>query len=448
MLKMKIESKKYTLKQKILRILFILVMLPLVGYAAWCGYTIYNLSAERAALKKDYSEVNNIQYGLLSVNKWRDNITDIVTAQIEDFQLSGMQEDTLKKEINKILNALISQADEMINEKQKNVGKKFKKFAFKTFVNVDKIRERVPEFSQTIINQIKKPRSKERLKFLATDKLNDFASQTRDSITGQAYDNLLAKYNVASPNYLNKIITEREKELQQKSYNYTFIMIGIMLFFLLIWLLVRKALVLHTPLFTMSVLLALVFLFTGLAAPMIEIDARIQQLNFLLIGKHIQFHDQVLFYQSKSIIDVVKILITTGKPDSVFVGLLILIFSVVFPVCKLLSTKIHLLGSRKWGNSKVIKFFAFKSGKWSMADVMVVAIFMAYIGFKGILDSQLGNMNNDMNNQVMSSIATNKTSLQPGFILFIAFVLFGLILSTILNKISPHENKLIENTET
>ena len=224
-------------------------------------------------------------------------------------------------------------------------------------------------------------------------------------------------------------------------------MIGIMLFFLLIWLLVRKALVFHTPLFTMSVLLALAFLFTGLAAPMIEIDARIQQLNFLLIGKHIQFHDQVLFYQSKSIIDVVKILITTGKPDSVFVGLLILIFSVVFPVCKLLSTKIHLLGSQKWANSKIIKFFAFKSGKWSMADVMVVAIFMAYIGFKGILDSQLGNMNNDMNNQVMSSIATNKTSLQPGFILFIAFVLFGLILSTILNKISPHENKLIENTE-
>jgi hypothetical protein len=87
-----------------------------------------------------------------------------------------------------------------------------------------------------------------------------------------------------------------------------------------------------------------------------------------------------------------------------------------------------------------------------MADVMVVAIFMAYIGFKGILDSELGKMNEDMNTDRIASIATNKTSLQPGFILFIAYVLFSLILSVILKRISPkyapidpEEKKTIEN---
>lgn len=443
---MKEKKQKYTLKEKIFRILFILVILPLVGYAGWCGYTIYNLSQERAVLKKDYSELNNIQYGLLSVDRWRDNITEIVSVQIEQFELSEMQEDTLKTEINKILNALISQADEIINEKQKHVGGKLKKFAFNTFVNVDKVRARVPEFSQAIIDQIKKPRSKERLKFLAQDKINEFAGQTCDSIAIQVYDSLLAKYNTVNADDLNKIITERAAVIQQKTYHYTFIMLGIMLLFLLMWLLVRKAIVLFSPLFTMSVILALAFLFTGLAAPMIEIDARIRELNFMLIGKSIQFQDQVLFYQSKSIIDVVKILIGTGKADSVFVGLLLLLFSIFFPVAKLLSTKVYLLGSQKWRDSKIIKFFAFKSGKWSMADVMVVAIFMAYIGFKGILDSEIGKMNVDMNNQYATSISTSKTSLQPGFILFIAFVLFGLILSEILKKITP-EKIIVENAE-
>ena len=439
--------KKYTVKEKIFRIVFILFILPPVGVAGWCGYTIYNLSAERAALKKDYSTVNNIQYGLLSVDRWRDYITDIVTCQIEEFQFSGMQQDTLKKEINKILNALITQADEMMNEKQKNVGNKLKKFAFKSFVNVDKIRERVPEFSQTIINQIKKPRSQERLKFIARDKLNEFAAQTRDSIAGLEYDKLLAKYNSGTTEDFNIKVSKRTADLQQTSYNYTFIMLGVMALFLLLWRFIRNTKVLRTPLFILSALLALIFLFTGLAAPMIEIDARIQEINFVLIGINIQFHDQVLFYQSKSIIDVVEILIKTGKADSVLVGLLILIFSIIFPVCKMLSTKIHLLGTEKWRNSRIIKFFAFKSGKWSMADVMVVAIFMAYIGFKGILDSQLGNMNADMNNRYVTSIATNKTALQPGFILFIAFVLFGLILSVILNKISPDKNKLTAETD-
>jgi len=433
----------YTLKEKIYRILFILAVIPLVCYAGWCGYTIYSLSQERAVLKKDYSDLNNIQYGLLSVDRWRDNIAEIVNTQIEQFELSGMQEDTLKKEINKILNALISQAEDMINEKQKNIGGKLKKFAFKTFVNVDDVRARIPEFSQTIIDEIKKPRSKERLKFLAQDKINEFAVQTRDSIDVQAQDSLLAKYNSTNTDDLNKIITTLSAELQQKTYNYTFIMLGVMLLFLLMWILVRKLKVLFTPLFTLSAILALSFLFTGLASPMIEIDARIQELNFKLIGKSIQFQDQVLFYQSKSIIDVVKILIKTGKADSVFVGMLLLLFSIIFPVAKLLSTKVFLLGSQKWRNSKIIKFFAFKSGKWSMADVMVVAIFMAYIGFKGILDSEIGKMNVDMNNQYATAISTSKTSLQPGFILFIAFVLFGLILSEILKRITP-EKEVVE----
>lgn len=69
-----------------------------------------------------------------------------------------------------------------------------------------------------------------------------------------------------------------------------------------------------------------------------------------------------------------------------------------------------------------------------MADVYVIAVFMAYIGFQGILDNQLSNLN--METESLVSISTNKTSLQPGFIIFIAFVLFSLILSTILKKIT------------
>ena len=79
-----------------------------------------------------------------------------------------------------------------------------------------------------------------------------------------------------------------------------------------------------------------------------------------------------------------------------------------------------------------MEFFALKSGKWSMADVMMVAIFMAYVGFKGILDNQLQDLN--MHTDYLTSIATNQTSLQPGFILFVSYVLFGLVLAVILKE--------------
>jgi hypothetical protein len=117
------------------------------------------------------------------------------------------------------------------------------------------------------------------------------------------------------------------------------------------------------------------------------------------------------------------------------VGVLILAFSILFPIGKLIATQVYLLGKDSWKNQKVIQYFAFKSGKWSMADVNVVAIFMAYIGFKGILDSQLSQM--DIKTESLVSVSTNETTLQPGFILFVSFVLFSLILSEILHRNLP-----------
>src|SRR3989337_1079843 len=154
-----------------------------------------------------------------------------------------------------------------------------------------------------------------------------------------------------------------------------------MILFLAMWWILRNQKQLHTLLFVVSVLLTFVVLFVGLTSPMIEIDARIKEMSFLLIGERISFNDQVIFFQSKSIVDVVRMLIETGKYDSAFVGILILVFSIIFPIGKLLATKVYLLGNEKCRANKVVQFFAFKSGKWSMADVKVVAIFMAYIGF-------------------------------------------------------------------
>ena len=431
------------IKDKLIyKILLVVLLSPVLIFSIWCGSHIYNLTSERTQIKKDYSELNNIQHGLLSVDNWRDQVQQIVGEQIDEFDLSDIQEDTLKKELNKILNSVITKADNMVKRKGTTLDKKIKKFAIRQVVDVDKVRSKVPQFSQTIINELKKPGSKERLKFLAKDKFKEFAQKTHDSLSAASnIQILLFKYKVSSIAEFNhkEIITTAN--LQQQTYNYTYAMVGCLIFFLLLWLLLRNQTPLHTPFFVMSVLLALATLLVGLLAPMIEIDARIKELNFLLLGKPLVFNDQVIFYQSKSILDVVHILLATGKPDSIFVGTLILIFSVIFPITKLICTKIYLLGNERTKANKLLNFFAFKSGKWSMADVMVVAIFMAYIGFRGILDSQMTHLNVKTKN--LATIATNETSLQPGVILFVWYVIFGLILGVILKKITFKE-KIID----
>jgi len=426
----------------IYKIVLVVVLMPVILFAMWCGFNIHQLVSERSQLKKDYSELNSIKNGLFSVDTWRSHITDIVGDQIDAFDLSEMQEDTLKLALNKVLNSVVTKANDMINKKQTRLDKKIKQFAIKQVVDVDKVRSKVPEFSQTIIDELKKPSNKQRMKFLAQDKFSELAKQTHDSVSNEEIvQHLLFKHHANTVSEFNMVSALKVQQLQQTSYNYTYLMIFCLVLFLILWVLLRNQTPLHTPLFVLSVLLGLVVLLIGLIAPMIEIDARIKELDFMLIGKSLVFVDQVIFYQSKSILDVVHILIATGKADSILVGALILTFSVIFPITKLICTEIYLLGNEKVRVNKLLSWFAFKSGKWSMADVMVVAIFMAYIGFKGILDTQMQVLNVKTN--TLATIATNETSLQPGMILFVGYVLFGLVLAVILKKITFKE-KIID----
>lgn len=426
------------------RFLIVLLAGSLLMVAAWSAFQVYKISAKSAEIKEDFSKVNSITYGILSVNLWRNHVTNIILNRIDDFELTPAQHDTLTYEVNQILNAVVDTGEQLLDEKQKSLKGKIQKFAIKTFVNEDEVRALIPVFAKSIVDEVEKPKNKEALKYLLTSKLQQYSEITYANPGDiMLLSTTLEKYNAADLEDFNRKSVVELQLLQEKIYFFTFLTLGIMLLFLLLWWIVRNNKAVHTPLFIISVFLALVLLAAGITTPMIEIDARFKEVSLLLIGEEISFKDQIIFYQSKSILDVVIILIEEGKFDSVIVGILVLLFSIVVPMAKLLSTQLYLAGSENFRKNPVINFFAFKSGKWSMADVYVIAIFMAYIGFQGILNNQLTGLN--METESLTSISTNKTSLQPGFILFIGFVLFNLILSVILQKITHLKQIMVHN---
>jgi predicted exporter len=65
---------------------------------------------------------------------------------------------------------------------------------------------------------------------------------------------------------------------------------------------------------------------------------------------------------------------------------------------------------------------------------------MAYIGFSGLVGSQLGSLSRAA--KAVEVLTTNGTTLAPGFFLFLAFVLASLLLSTVL------ENRIGEGHST
>jgi Paraquat-inducible protein A len=416
--------------------LLILAMTVLLAILAFCGYKVHSLSNQAEAIRRDYSATNNISFGILSVNKWRDLVIASVSREIQDFTLTQAEKDSLEKEVTQLLNGLVDKGDSAMNAPKKTIGGKLQKLAYHAFVKKQEIRKMVPGFSEKLTNEMLAPGSKRRLKYLARNKLEDLSQDIYDSTKDadqKTLDSIYQRYHLDSDSAFQKYTDTTLPILQHNTYTFTYVILAVELLIIGLWYLLRKQRHLYVAFYILSICVAVVLLLVGLTTAMIDIDARINSLNFQLLGETVSFRNQVIFFQSKSILDVVRILISTGRFDSILVGVLILAFSILFPIAKLLSTGISLLSQRKWAKNKIIHYFALQSGKWSMADVTVVAIFMAYIGFNGILQSQMGYLNQHSDD--FTSIATNQTSLQPGYIIFVTFVLFGLALSQILKMI-------------
>jgi len=423
------------------KLLLVLALALLLGVEGYFGWRLHQLSNQQEQIKEDYSDINNITYGLFSVQQWKDNVSQIVNHQVRNLKMTKQQKKVLQGEVEQVILALINKAEALVNKPKKTLSGKIQKFAIKNFVNSDSIKAQVPAFARQIIAEVDNPKNKRQLSKMAIGEFNQLATEEKkDSafvVRAAELKSMYSRYQVSSTAELNKRMVGTLSNIRTKTYQYSFGMLGCVVVVLGFWWGLRKRRDLHIPLFVMSLLFAFILLGVGLTASMIEVDARIRSLDFVLLGEHVTFKDQVLFFQSKSIMDVVHVLITQPGIDSILVGVLILVFSILFPVVKLSSTGIHLLGNKKLAENKVIKYFAFQSGKWSMADVIVIAILMAYIGLNGLLEGQLQALN--IKNDSLTILTTNNTALQPGYIIFISFVLYGLILSTILKFITPHD---------
>ncbi len=426
-------------KSKLLLIAGIGVLLVILGL---CGYKVHTLSNEQQQIRADYATANNITFGLLSVSQWRDQLETVISQEIQNFDLTPEQRKDLQKEIEDLLNSLINKAVATIEQPKKTFKGKISKFAFNIFIDPKAIHEQVPAFAKQIISQVENPASKKRLRGITLSKMQQLGQQTYDSSRNEqllVINTVYKKYNVTNADAFEKRTTSLLNNIEHRMYMYAVGMLACILIILAVWRILRDKKELYPVLFMLSVIAALVVLLVGLTTTMIEVDARIQSLNFYLLGSSISFKNQVLFFQSKSIVDVVTILIKTGRIDSMIVGILLLVFSILFPFAKLSCASVYLLSDKKWAKNKVIHYFAFKSGKWSMADVMVVGILMTYIGFNGILESQLAVLN--VHDESLVSITTNNTSLQPGYIVFVGFVMFGLVLSQILKNITGEKQE-------
>lgn len=205
---------------------------------------------------------------------------------------------------------------------------------------------------------------------------------------------------------------------QAKAVTHAYYIVLLALFYLLICFFLHYK---HHDFLRLSALsftmVAFVFLWLGLVSPMMEIGAFSENLTIPLQftvpvwGKEIDMSREFsgrmyYYYQNKSIMDLIHILFSGGN---LLVGSCILFFSVINPVLKLAFSILVIIFPKLISNS-FFRLFVYILGKFSMADVFVVAAFLAYLSFK--------NMNTGIDMEADTL---------PGLYFFTGFVLISIV---------------------
>ena len=398
--------------------------------ALLCQQIIAN-SLLNQADKNDLAELNHIKYGLLSIDQWKNQITVILEDEINKIYLSTENEQVLRAHIEVLLNTLIDKVDKKIKKKNAaSAGGLVTQSFINTFIDLDDIKKGIPDYANAVIHEIKKAKTKRQIKAVLQDQLEQYSEQTFDIPDTPILNRILLRMDSKD------VASARIKLAAEVTTRHALIVKQVLLLIGLAVLLFAAASISRTALLpaqaSFLVVSLLTLLIAGVTTPMIDMVATLSQMSLMLLGHPVIFENQVLYFQSKSILDVFWIMITHQDIEMKMVGVLLVTFSVIFPVAKLISSLLYYFDYRHAQHNRVIKFFVMHAGKWSMADVMVVAIFMAYIGFNGIISSQLGHLNSS--DQELVFLTTNGTSLQPGYYLFLCYVLLALFLTSLLQR--------------
>jgi hypothetical protein len=160
------------------------------------------------------------------------------------------------------------------------------------------------------------------------------------------------------------------------------------------------------------------FLYLGLQTPFIELEAFNKDLTlssgvFESIEKTFEGRTYYL-YQNKSVFQLISLLFTGGN---ILVGFALLLFSLIFPLIKLLATLLSFIFPKSNLSNKSVNVIN-KLGKWSMADVFVSAVFLAVFSFT--------NMNEGVDTSAQTLI---------GLYFFLTFVILSIISGIFLKKV-------------
>lgn len=418
------------------------ILLLVAAILTWS--TIGELSARRE-LRTDLAEIGHVRYGLLNADRWVEKLTPILETRIDAIDLAGSQA-SLRPMVQTALYRLLDEVKEKMSKPAPQQGSPqgggagatggglggfFSIAGNPMVVNmiVGALRPRVPEFTDIVMRELGRPEARTAVKDYIRGALAEGARTTFGNVDMTRHNEILQQHGcndaAGCQATLGALIAGADARI---AWRYITILASAALALLL---LLAAGPILRPAFAVVLMLFCIVLLVGGIFTPMLEVEAKISGMNLTFLGQPIAFTDQVLYFQSKSVLEVFRALVNTGQLDMWIVGVLVLMFSVVFPSLKLIASTFYLWKPDVMRRHPVVRWFALESSKWSMADVMALAIFMSFVAFNGLIANTMKGL---LETGAQVRIPTDSSKILPGYHLFIGFCLASLFLSRKLTK--------------
>ncbi|SPE27307.1 conserved membrane hypothetical protein [Candidatus Sulfotelmatomonas gaucii] len=400
----------------------VILLLP----AIWFSWMTVDGLAARRLLRTDLAEITHARYGILSADQWRAIIGPILSAQVDKLDLKG-QSKSLRPMVERSLYTLFDNIKtQMTAPKAKASGMPGGGNAFLVNMIIASLRPHVPEYTNVVMAELAGPKTQKSFKDSIRGVLANAVTNTFGTTDMTTYNAILKRYGCANGAACEANLGAKIAEADSKVNRYYLtVLASAALGFIL--LMVGKR-TLSRGAVVVLMLFCLAMLAGGVLSPMLEVEVRVTKIDATLLGTPIEFHDQSLYYRSKTVFEVYQTLIHMGRPEMTLVGVLVILFSVVFPALKMLALGASLFRPALLRTNGFVRLLAFELSKWSMADVMVLAIFMSFVAFNGVIGSGLDGLREVPNVQEVL-IPTNASKILPGYYLFIGFCISSILLS-------------------
>ena len=393
--------------------------------AIWFSWRTIDGLDKRRDLRTDLAELEHVRYGLLSADQWRAIIGPILNAQVDKLDLKG-QRKYLRPMVEHSLNSLLENIKQQMSAPKPANSKAPTAPPMLVNMIINSLRPHVPEYADVVLAELVKPQNQKAFKESVRSVMTDAVNNTFSTVDMSTYSAILRRYGCSSGAVCEETLRHRIQEADAQLRKDCFTVLASAALGFILLTAGRPAL--SRPAVVALMLFCITMLLGGLLSPMIEVEVRITRLDATLLGAPLEFREQSLYYRSKTVLELFQTLIDMHRPTTSLVAILVLLFSVIFPALKMLALCASLFRPSLLLNSRIVRLLAFGLSKWSMADVMALAIFMSFVAFNGVIESGMGSIRTAPAVQELV-IPTNSSRILPGYYLFVGFCLASIYLS-------------------